>query len=284
MTLRIGHIDYLNCAPFFSCLSRGGPVGSIITGSPAQLNTLLAAGQIDVCPASSFEYGRHWSDYLLLPDLSISACGPVKSVLLFAHRPLAELDGSSIALTGESATSVNLLQILLREHCGFDAIRLSHPVRPVEEVIADGGAGLLIGDRALKAAQAKLAPYQFDLGSLWQAFSGLPFVFALWMVRRAVVETRGGEVARLLSQLRAGFAQAMQDLPNLALQLADRTWMPADELLAYWRTMSYRLSDVHQQGLELFFRLAVKHRLLPAMPELHFFEPPFSVDASRGID
>lgn len=85
MTLRIGHIDYLNCVPFFHYLSVAGAGDCIVTGTPAELNEMLAQGEIDVCPASSYEYGQRWSDYLLLPDLSISALGAVKSVLLFLH-------------------------------------------------------------------------------------------------------------------------------------------------------------------------------------------------------
>lgn len=89
MSLTVGHITYANCVPFFRHLQDSGFCGRIVQGVPAQLNALLAAGQIDLSPSSSFEYARNWRDYLLLPDLSISASGPVKSVLLFSpnrHR------------------------------------------------------------------------------------------------------------------------------------------------------------------------------------------------------
>lgn len=275
MSLRIGHIDYLNCVPFFRYLNPDFSGDCIIKGTPARLNTLLADGQIDVCPASSFEYGRRWQDYSLLPDLSISACGAVKSVLLFSSRPLTELAGGPIALTGESATSVHLLQILLREYYGFADLGLHLPAYPVEEIIAAGEAGLLIGDRALKAAHSKLAPYVFDLGSLWHAYTGLPFVFALWVVRRDTVRKRGEEVARLQQRLRSGLARALANLPTLADQAADCSWMSASELLDYWQAMSFALSDAHQRGLKLFFQLAVKYRFLASMPELNFFRGPF---------
>jgi chorismate dehydratase len=284
MTLRIGHIDYLNCVPFFRFLKGDEADDHIVTGNPAQLNTMLAKGQIDLCPASSFEYGLHWSDYLLLPDLSITACGAVKSVLLFASCPLVELAGRSIAVTGESATSVHLLQILLGEVCGFDRLHLQRPDRPVEDIIAAGGAGLLIGDRALRAAKAGLAPYAYDLGALWHAFSGLPFVFALWIVRRDAVETKQGQVTVFMRRLQASLTRGMADLPGLAEQTASGTCLTPQELLAYWQAMSYRLTNVHQQGLKLFFQLAVKYRFLDASPELHFFRPSFSVDGPSLID
>lgn len=281
MTLRIGHIDYLNCVPFFHYLSPAESGDRIVTGTPAELNALLAQGLIDLCPASSFEYGQRWSDYLLLPDLSISARGAVKSVLFFSSRPLTELAGEPIAVTGESATSVHLLQILLREHYGFDSLNLVRPVCPVEEIIASGGAGLLIGDRALKAAKSGLAPFVYDLGELWYSFSGLPFVFALWVVRRDIVASKEGEVARLQKRLQSSLARAMADLPTLAGQVADTSCLNPKELLAYWQAMSFGLTDAHQQGLELFFQLAVKYQFLKSLPELEFFAPHFPLTDSR---
>ncbi len=284
MTLRIGHIDYLNCVPFFRYPCQVSAGDLIVRGSPARLNALLADGQIDLCPASSFEYGRNWRDYLLLPDLSISSFGAVKSVLLFAVRPLKELARLPIAVTGESATSIHLLQILLHELSGVDALHLYRPEASVEEVIRAGGSGLLIGDRALKAAKEGLAPYILDLGELWHVFSGLPFVFALWMVRREVAAAQYQEVACFQRCLQDGLARALSDLPLLARQTVDRSGLELQELVAYWCAMSYRLTDVHQQGLRRFFQLAVQRRLLPAMPELHFFPDAFSIDGPGLID
>lgn len=180
---------------FFHDLCAADEGHRIITGTPAELNALLAQGEIDLCPASSFEYGQRWSEYLLFPDLSISARGAVKSVLLFSARPLTELADVPISITGESATSVHLLHILLREYYRFDTACLYRPECPVEETVAAGGAGLLIGDRALRAAKAGLAPFVFDLGELWNFFTGLPFVFALWILRRDAVASKRGSLS-----------------------------------------------------------------------------------------
>ena len=144
MTLVVGHITYANCAPFFHHLADCGFAGRIVPGVPAELNGRLAAGSIDVSPSSSFEYARHWRDYLLLPGLSISAAGPVRSVLLFADRPPEALEGAEIALTGESATSVNLLRVLLREFYGLQRVRFAVPDGPVEPLVAAGRPALLI--------------------------------------------------------------------------------------------------------------------------------------------
>ena len=141
MTLRIGRIAYLNVAPYFHYLSEEGFCGEIISGVPSELNAMLADGSIDACPSSSFEYGLHADDYLLLPGHSISSFGPVHSVLLFTPGPLNGLSGEEIAITGESATSINLLKILLKEFCGIDDVSFVVPdgdvlvllTRPEEE-------------------------------------------------------------------------------------------------------------------------------------------------------
>lgn len=272
MTLRVGHITYANCAPFFHFLPEAGFTGQIVPGVPATLNALLAAGEIDVSPSSSFEYLRNWQDYLLLPGLSISAFGPVRSVLLYSPRPLAELDGSRIALTGESATSVHLLQVLLQEFFGHRRCRFWVPEQPVEQVIAAGEPGLLIGDRALKLArQPGARPHCHDLGQLWAKATGLPFVFALWILRRDAAAEQPEQVQALLEQLDLARQQAFSSLEALAAASPERNWLPEAELVAYWRCMDYGLGDAHLAGLRRFAELCTQFGLLEAMPEFRFF-------------
>lgn len=209
MTLSVGHITYANCLPWFHCLRQSGFDGTIVDGVPAELNRLLASGKIDICPSSSIEYARHPDDYLILPGHSISSNGPVESVLLFSPGPLTGLNGVPIAITGESATSVALLKVLLKEFIRLDDVLFYVPEDPIEELIAAGVPALLIGDRALKmSAKGQPAENIIDLGALWYHFTNLPFVFALWIVRRGVAQEKGEEVARFVQQLDAARAKA----------------------------------------------------------------------------
>lgn len=272
MTLTVGHITYANCVPFFHYLPEAGFSGRIVEGVPAELNRLLAEGAIDVSPSSSFEYACRWSDYLLLPGHSISSCGPVRSVLLFSARPIETLEGCEIALTGESATSVNLLRILLAEFYGFSRVTFRVPARPVEELMAEGAPALLIGDRALRASFAA-SGHVYDLGELWYRFTGLPFVFALWILRREAAQSKREEVASLLQQLTQSRTRAFAALESVAAATPERHWMSEADLVAYWRCMSYELDERHLSGLRHYFALAVKHGLLAALPEIRFFAP-----------
>lgn len=272
MTLRIGRIAYLNVAPYFHYLSEEGFCGEIISGVPSELNAMLADGSIDACPSSSFEYGLHADDYLLLPGHSISSFGPVHSVLLFTPGPLNSLSGEEIAITGESATSINLLKILLKEFCGIDDVSFVVPDGDVGTLLGTGSSALLIGDRALIAARDCPANVQItDLGALWYHFTGMPFVFALWILRREAVKKSPEEIRNLAVQLCDSRRRAFDQLPEMAVLLSEKTGFSSDQLESYWRGMSYDLSEGHLEGLRLYFTLCHKHGLLEKTPEFHFF-------------
>src|SRR5207249_3582952 len=98
--MRIGRIGYINCAPVYGAIDRGvvtlPPGVALVTGTPAELNDLLVAGELDVSVISAIEYARHAKDLLLLPELAISCDGPVRSVALFSKQPINGLDGQTI--------------------------------------------------------------------------------------------------------------------------------------------------------------------------------------------
>jgi len=271
MTLCVGRISYLNAIPFFHHLRQTGFTGRVVDGVPAELNARLAAGELDLSPSSSFEYALHWHDYLLLPGFSISSFGPVHSVLLFSRLPLTEVGQGDIVLTGESATSVNLLKVLLQEFCGANRVVCRVADGPVEAVIAAGGSALLIGDRALRTARNLPEGMRaYDLGELWQRYTGLPFVFALWIVRRAAYAARQGEIQTFCRQLGQSLELAFADLRGMAAAVTPGGPLTAEELVSYWQTVSYQLPPTHHAGLRRFFALCAKHGLLAEEPELRF--------------
>jgi chorismate dehydratase len=273
--LRIGRITYANCSPIFHELQKQAPAEDyqFIGGVPSHLNALLAAGEIDVCPSSSIEYAIHPERYLILPDLSISSIGAVASVLLFSRLPIADLDGQTILLSSESATSVNLLRILLKKRfgcsCGFTVSEL-----PLGSAMQEAPAMLLIGDKALRASLQDADLLVYDLGELWYEWTGLPFVFALWFCGRKAAGDRYAEVARLARHLIASKERACADLDSIAHGAPEAQWMGRDRLVAYWRdNISYDLDRRHLEGLTLFYRYCGELGLLPAEPELHFLAP-----------
>jgi chorismate dehydratase len=272
--LKIGRISYANCSPIFHELQKLAHFEEyqFIGGVPSHLNALLAAGEIDVCPSSSIEYAFHPENYLILPDLSISSIGAVASVLLFSRTPIEELDGETILLSSESATSVNLLQILLKKRfrcsCCFTVSK-----QPLEAALQEAPAILLIGDAALRASFLESDLLVYDLGKLWHEWTGLPFVFALWLCRRQVVKDRNAEVTRITRHLIASKECAYADLESIAQSSSEADWMGVDRLVSYWRdNISYNLDSGHLDGLILFYRYCAELGLLPVEPVLHFLE------------
>jgi len=272
--LRVGHIPYLNCEPFFHYLRDKGFNGQILSGVPSALNRMLQTGEVDISPSSSFEYLRNSQDYLLLPEVSISSCGPVQSVLLFSPCPPEKLLGQAIAITGESATSINLLRVLLREFYAHPQVLNFVPAGPAEALIAARQPVLLIGDRAMK--QARLLPSGmqiYDLGALWFQHTGLPFVFALWIMRRAAARDKTDALHLLHQQLKKSLALSLQQLPQLAEEtpLHQKLNLQTGELVQYWQTINYQLTPQHLEGLKKFAQLCLKHQFITQEPQIEFF-------------
>lgn len=270
--LRIGQIEYANCTPLYHLLKEQFDCSEyeFISGVPAALNTLLAAGKIDVCPSSSFEYAIHSERYRILPQLSISSNGAVASVLLFSRVPIEDLHGQTIQLSSESATSVNLLKILMARrygcHCDY-AINSS----TISEALESSPALLLIGDAALRASLMENGLLVYDLGSLWRDWTGLPFVFALFLCRREVGDDpRLAELSRRLIQAKEMAPLHHERLIRYAREAA---WMPRMNLLEYWRSnISYELEEDGIKGLTSFFGQCYELGLISSLPALNFTE------------
>lgn len=273
--LRIGWIDYANCMPIFMTLTRHFDCSgySFVKGVPAELNAMLADGRIDVSPSSSIEYALHEDRYVLMPGLSISSIGPVKSVLLFSRKPLEELNNHTIGLTPESAASVALLKILLADFMGFSN-RFERTDLGPEEALKNHDALLLIGDAALRARLAIQGCHVYDLGALWYQMYELPFVFALWIVRRDVVHDRYGEVMHLWQDLSAAKNIAHNEYAKIAADCPCREWLGLDGLIEYWNTISYDLSSEHLEGLNLYYRHAAGMGILARPPEIRIMDEP----------
>ena len=232
---------------------------------------LLATGDIDLCPSSSVEYVNQACKYLILPELSISSIGPVKSVLLFSHVPLQDLDGADIGLTAESDTSVILLKVILSHFYKFSN-HFERTCTPLEESFLRYPALLLIGDTAMKTARASSVPYVYDLGELWFKFTGLPFVFAFWLVRRDTVSHKKREITTLHRALVSAKELAYGTYGNIARNCPESVWYGEERLIDYWKSISYDLTPRHCEGAALFFRLAAERGFLPASSALEFFQ------------
>ena len=265
--LCVGRIPYINCYPVYGAVDRGvvSLDATLIDGVPTELNRQMAAGALDVSVVSAVEYAREAKRYLLLPDLAISCDGPVRSVLLFSRRPAEELDGRPVLVSRSSMTSVALLELL------FEHVWDARPVFvPANAEITDvdhfgdedhdgrlviGDAALLLGSR-LRAHRAVPADYQhaYDLGEEWKRWTGLPFVFAVWVAQRTTPAADAlGVHATLIESRDWGLAH----LDVLAAQASAAAGVDRARCLEYLSGLDYGLSYHHLAGLTEFFRRLV---------------------------
>jgi chorismate dehydratase len=258
--MRVGRIPYINCYPVYGAVDRAivPMAAELVDGVPTALNQQMADGTLDVSVVSAVEYARDWERYLLLPDLAISCDGPVRSVMLFSRKPAEELGGQQVLVSRSSMTSVHLLELL------FENVWKSKPVFVAGDAEAsdlrDAGADssvvarLVIGDAALMLGTGAISsPYEhvYDLGLEWKKWTGLPFVFAVWVAQRtADTQQALGVHASLIESRNWG----LKHLDVLAAQAHENTGVPLAACSEYLSGLDYGLSYPHLGGLTEFYR------------------------------
>jgi chorismate dehydratase len=248
--LRIGCVKYLNARPLIH-----GWEGEVMFDHPAKLCEQLAAGTLDVALASSFEF--LWNpSYILVDDISISSNGPVHSVFLAHAGALSGIE--EIEVDPASLTSVNLLRCLLAD-AGLSP-KLVARTRLIQRAITPKLAKFFIGDQAIRFRDENAGNFQFwDLGEQWKKLTGLPFVYALWLIRPEVSSPKP-----IADSLRACRDANFRNLDPL---IADEEEF-SPEFCAYYfhDCIKYNFGPVEKEGLSTFRKLCEKHGLLSPDP------------------
>jgi len=249
----------------------------------------LASGGLDVAFVSSFEFLRN-PIYRIVDDVSISSAGPVYSVVVAHRGDIFEVD--EIELDPASQTAVNLLRCLLAErglkphlirNIDFQSVRpaglepaapVQHAesqtaenisagrtgsprrIRPVADTMPMFRARLLIGDQAIRFRQEQASEFRFwDLGEQWKKLIGLPFVYALWLIRPEVPNAK-----TIASRLRA---LRNENLANLDELIAAETEFDHQFCASYYREhLRFSFGEEENEGLRAFAKLCAKHGLL----------------------
>ncbi len=255
---RLGIVAYTNVAPLHWRLEpwdEDGHRAEFVRGVPSDLNRALLAGEIDLTLISSVEFLRHRDRLRALPDFSIATLGPVLSVMLFHRRPWRDLHGRRIAVTTDSATSVELLRTLLRRD-GIEA-ELAPMAPDLDAMLAACDAALLIGDAALSEGVARRevggeVPSVTDLGEAWYDRTRLPFTFAVWASRDDRPPSE-----RMVAKLRAARQAGLGHLAAVADEAARTVGVSPEVMLRYLANFRYHLGPPDRDGLATFGRWAV---------------------------
>jgi chorismate dehydratase len=259
---RIGAVSYLNSKPLIEGLTELAPSASLILDVPSRLADSLADGTLDAGLIPSIEaFGD--ANYEIVSDACVATRGPVRSVKLFFRVPPGEV--RTLALDEGSRTSVVLSRIMLAERYGvFPNLRTLSLDQQVSGVESD--AILLIGDRAMRPPSESFVT-TWDLGQEWLDWTGLPFVFAMWVARRDALP---GPISSLLAAARD---LGVSRLDEIARREAPALGISNDDALSYLRdNLHFRLGPAEQSGLRLFHELALRMGLAPPHSKLRLRE------------
>src|SRR6267143_5115225 len=176
---RVAASSYLNTAPLIWSFIHGSQRGAVelfTDTAPARCAEMLANNEVDVALVPVIEYQRI-PDILIVPGVCVGSRSAVRSVALATKlNNLKKV--KRIALDDSSRTSVALVKIIFREFLGFEPEwQITRP--DLRSMLEHHDAALIIGDPAMKIPRDKFRV--FDLATLWHEFTGLGFVFAMWM-------------------------------------------------------------------------------------------------------
>ena len=272
MKVRLGQISYANDLPVYWGFreARLPWFLEITEAPPSALNKMLATGMIDISPVSSISYAHHFKEWLIVPEFSIASRGRVMSVLLLSRVPLEQLTGRRIMVSEESETSMELLRLCLRRSHVFPRIeqRKISPAMLDDESIC----GILaIGDTALQWDNEIRTLHKTDLGLSWKQWTGKPFVFAVWAVRRQFAEQEPELVSKTISALAKSRNEGLASLSVISEQVHRQLGINKDVMETYFRGLSYGLNKENEQGLRLFFRLSWERGYLREPVSLEYF-------------
>jgi chorismate dehydratase len=246
---RVGSVKALNTVP----LTRGLE-DQIIYATPAKLAEMLRRDELDAALVSVVEPLLN-DRYDVLDEIAVASLGEVKSVLLAHRQPLEQM--REVFCDTASLTSVRLLRVLLEER----GLKPEFKPLPDYNFAPPPDNLMLIGDPALDFLFGQHDHEIFDLGAGWFEMTGLPFVFAVWALRRGV------ENKTLRRQLREARDFGMDTLDHI---IRDRTEYTLDFRKDYfgWH-LHYHLGSDEKRGIAKFMELLRKHGFGPV------YEPKF---------
>jgi chorismate dehydratase len=259
--LRLSVVQYLNTVPLIWGMLHGEQQGKfeLQLTVPSGCADAVRRRQADVGIIPSIEYQR-LDRVQILSGMSIASKQEVKSVLLLSKVPLTKVQ--TVALDRSSRTSAALVRILMHK---FYALQVNFsPAAPQpDDMLKHADAALVIGDPALTYS-GQVAEVH-DLAAEWRRFTGLPFVFALWVGDEDV------NLARYHADFAASLDFGSAHIDDIASEYAPKLGMTASAVKVYLtENIDYSLDEENREGLRLFYRLAREAGIIPAEKELHF--------------
>lgn len=257
---RLAASSYLNSAPLIWSFLYGSKRGHVdfVEAVPARCAELLAQKEVEGALVPVIEYQRIEGG-ALVPDVCVGSQKEVLSVVLVSKN--TELEHiHSVALDESSRTSATLVKIIFREFLDHEpAWTVRTP--DLEAMLERNDAALIIGDPGMTFPRSGLKIW--DMAGLWRRYTGLGFVFAMWMVRDDAVErARTVEFANARDE-------GVSHIGEIVASYEKKIPLPVAELRKYLtENIVFRVDGSMSRGLQLYFELAAKHGLIKAVKPL----------------
>lgn len=251
--LRISAVSYLNTKPFLYGLVNTAYHSrfEIELAHPAACAEKLKNGDADIALVP-IALAKEMPGGKIISNYCIGTQGPVQTVCLFSQVPIQEI--KKVILDYQSKTSVALVQLLMSDYWKKE-VEWEKGTLGFEGQISKNTAGLVIGDRAIDLLEKY--PYSYDLGEIWQAYSGLPFVFAAWMTYKDIDEEQLGIFNQALQM-------GIEHIDSL-VYLIPPQWNSTFDIGTYFKkNISYTLDEAKIKGMNQFLR-AIGVEQLPAV-------------------
>jgi chorismate dehydratase len=243
---RVGSVKYLNAVPLTRGVER-----EVLYKTPSELAEMLRRDELDAALVSLTEVLFH-DRYDILDGIAVASLGEVKSVILAHRGPLEE--ARTVHCDPASLTSVNLLRVLLAEKGLQPEFKKLESYAP--ETMPDGV--LLIGDPAIDFIRSNPEHHVWDLGQAWFELTNLPFVYAVWALRRGI------DLGPLKQQLRNAKAFGLETLEHIIRDRSDYDLEFRKDYLG-WH-IHYHMGQDERAGIERFMELLRKHKIGPVFP------------------
>jgi len=244
LSRKIVLVNYLNSKPFeYGLKNHNSNSGfDIITTTPARCATLYEDHTSDIAlvPVGAL---HQFSDYKIITDFCIGCDGEVRTVCIFSNEKLENC--TRLLLDNHSRTSVLLSKLIIEEYLN---LKLSyHPLNVSEYLVNEGDAVLMIGDKVFE--HENKFRYKYDLGNLWKEWTGLPFVFAVWIAR----ENKINDITE--QKLNESFQYGIAHLPQIIQKESNDL---LDLYYYFSNNIQYMLDENKRSALKLFLEKSVR--------------------------
>jgi chorismate dehydratase len=261
MSYPIAMIPYANMAPFQEMGPPDG--GAFVHCLPRESIQALKLARVWAAAVPVGGLAALGDAVAPLGRFGIAVREQSMSVLFFSDRPFDDFSGPlTLALTGESASSVRLLYLLLGYRHGFDAMPGLVPWGSISN------GCLVIGDKALRWARAFEEKgttqhgygHVADLSALWHGRFQLPFVFARWVVRNDAPDAIKAALTRWLNRFAAQEPDLIvQATPRVSRELG----LPMEVVARYLNVIRRCLTKEDETAQQLFCTELAKHTAEP---------------------